>query len=1119
MSSANEHGHAENDANLVDRFYCQSERYASRAAMALNGQEMTYAELNRRSNQIAHLLLQIGVKQGDLVALLVNRDITAYPAILGVLKAGAAYLPIDPAYPEQRIQQVLNHSQPAAVLSQSDFLHRATADIPALSLVALDELKPFQKAKKRSGLVFDNKDISACIPNNPVQRIHGDDLAYVIYTSGSTGTPKGVMVSHRSVVSLITGVTNAFQITPEFRILQNYSLAFDPSVQEIFSALINGATLVPVSDEIRINPPRFLTWLRENRISYWDTVPSLWYRIVDYVDSLSLTEKLPLPDLRVLVLGGEALTSPQVRQWMRCVQLTHHIYNMYGLTETTVTTTYYQITNNETHAIVPIGQPLPNNQAGIFPAKQATGQHHKPCPPGITGEIWVGGTGLAKGYLNAPDLTAAAFVQDPVSGQKLYKTGDLGRLLPDGNIEFLGRADEQVKVRGYRIEPAEIEMTLGKCPGVNDVTIVITADDEANKKILAYYISKTTQPDEVRDYLKVKLPHYMIPHHFVQMGAFPLTANNKVDKRALLKIPVGEQQLTNDHYRPPTTNSEQLLVQIWKDVLNIERISTDDDFFTLGGDSILSIMIRHKCEAQGIHLQTIDLFRYRTISALAQHIDTCGKASPQRHGTALQSMRTRLHRGQRRRLPANILDVLPLFAAQAQILSESTQHQGSYLPQVILHCTGKLDFAAFSQAVNLLVGRHEALRSFFSTDLAPEAAQIVLTEADYAVGYADLTHIKPEPEHNRRLDTHPRHAYQSKKHRIDSDAGQTHYTDNQQSVALQQCNDYILRAADHELSQGFDVTRWPLFRITIYQKPEHQFSIVWTSHHLIMDGWSTTIFYRELMLTYARLATRQFRPLPSRPCSLSQVVRHISNKDVDVAHRFWRSHLAGSETAELPKELCAQQAQKWVPGGLTVTLHAETTQKLRTFARKHAITTNVICLSAYYLLLKEIVQQQNLIVSVVTSGRSDGLAGVEHIIGNLINFIPLHINPAPSSPITDLLQYVQETLFKAIEYDYLPSAQICSEVYGTQHTSHLFDCVFVAENYPAPMESGAISFETFNITDVIATESNSYPLTLVSSETEDKLIFNFEYAAHLFRDETIRTWSHRYIEILTKIPG
>ncbi|GHO64171.1 hypothetical protein KSC_030630 [Ktedonobacter sp. SOSP1-52] len=1053
---------------LASIFYEQAARYGDQIAISFKGEELTYSELNRRSNQVAHLLCQIGIQSGHVVMILMERSIEAYIAILGILKAGAAYLPVDPATPPERVHSILTQSGAQAVLTKSRFLSLIEAQ-GANYRVALDELKPFQKAKRRSGKVFEREDIALCPDVDLPLRNGATDLAYIIYTSGSTGTPKGVMIEQRSVINLVSWAQKTFGLTHRSRVAQNYAIAFDASVQEIFSAWASGATLYPIPEDIQVSPPLFVLWLRQTAISHWDTIPSLWYQIVHFIASQPDEKSISFPQLEVLILGGEVLHADKIHEWSRFVNHAHKIYNVYGPTEATVTTTYYLISPNEERLSVAIGQPVDNVEVYILD------ENLHQCPPNTEGEIWIGGIGLARGYLNAEELTCSSFLSVDLAGkgmQRLYRTGDFGKLLPDGNLEFVGRRDEQVKVRGYRIELAEIEAALRSCSGVEDA-VVLVKDEADSRKIIAYATHKNEgiSANELRDDLKTKIPHYMLPHHFVILTDMPLTTNNKVDKSALLRFANSGNLMQNDMYQEPVTRTEKLLARIWKEVLHLERIGVHDNFFALGGDSILSIRIRNRCELEGIRLKTVDLFHHSTIKTLARYIDDHAHElqlsdvySPSQRTSAIV-----LSPEQQKRLPPDVSAVLPLLSSQYGMLYESAWHtQVISVPQCIYRCEGTIDLYAFERAINVLVQRHEAFRTLFRRDITSQPVQIILSRANYQLPCKDLS----------------AHSWQEQEA-------------------------YITREARTEREQGFDAGQWPLFRFTVYKRSKKQFDILWTAHNVIIDGWSTLLCFKELSHIYSTIVRQKFRPLPQPKRNFTDYIMHFLNKDYKGGKAFWQRYLADTQPIKLPEDLFHEneggQAEE-----INISLDKESSACLAERARQNKATLNMTCLAAYFLLIKKICQQDDLIIGIATSTRSEDVEGGMDVVGNLVNTLPLRVNAHGITTVEEIVALVKKSLLEVQPYEFLGLADIARDI-----KRPFIQALFVCDNNPPLADSGKEeSFHTFTVTAVVRNEHKGFPLTVVCyTNDEECLAFKFAYMADLFRRETIETWARCYLSI------
>ncbi|WP_143760417.1 non-ribosomal peptide synthetase, partial [Paenibacillus sp. FSL R5-0765] len=558
----------------------QAKRVPEATAVVFEGQRLSYAELNERANQLARTLRSVGVLPNQLVGLMVRRSLETVIGILAVLKAGGAYVPIDPEYPEERIRYILENSNAQLLLTQRELLQQVPFEGTVL---ALDDEQAY------SG---DGSNLEAVSGPN--------DLAYVIYTSGTTGKPKGVMLEHRGLVSLKLMFADRLGITEHDRIVQFASLSFDASCWEVFKALYFGAALYIPTAETILDTRLFESYMNEHAITAAILPPT-------YSAHLNPDR---LPNLTKLVTGGSAVSAEFVQQWKAKV----HYFNAYGPTEASIVTTLWDADEQQPERrVIPIGRPLANHQIFILDA------HLQLVPPGVDGELCVAGVGLARGYLNQPELTAEKFVEHPFApGERLYRTGDLARWLPDGNMEYLGRIDHQVKIRGFRIEVGEIEEQLLKIDSVQE-TIVIAREGKSGQELCAYLVASLPLTlGELRSALAQKLPNYMIPAHFVQLPRMPLTPNDKIDRKAL-PAPEGNA-LTGGAYVAPRNEAERTLADVWQAVLNADRVGVTDHFFELGGDSIKSIQVSSRLHQAGYKLEIRDLFKYPTISQLSLHV-------------------------------------------------------------------------------------------------------------------------------------------------------------------------------------------------------------------------------------------------------------------------------------------------------------------------------------------------------------------------------------------------------------------------------------------------------------------------------------------------------------------
>ena len=570
-------------------------------AAVFENQQLTYRQLNSRANQLARYLQQLGAKPEVLVGLCVERSLEAIVGILGIIKAGAAYLPLDPNYPQQRLNFMLEDAGVSILVTQQHLAKNLTA--PECAVVCVDS---------------DREIIARQSPANLTLNIVPENLAYVIYTSGSTGKPKGVLIEHRGLYNLALAQIEAFKLNSNHRVLQFASLSFDASIFEIVMALGSGATLYCARKESLLPGQTLIHFLQDNAITHATFPPSL----------LAVLPSAELRALQTIICAGESCSPDVVKRWASG----RRFFNAYGPTEATVWSSFAEIGDELRDSFAsrqkpPIGRPIANTQLYILD------EHLQPVPVGIPGELYIGGAGLARGYLNLPELTAQRFIPNPFSekaGERIYKTGDLARYLPDGNIEFLGRTDEQVKIRGYRIELGEIEALLMQHPAVKEAVAVAEDDLSGNKRLVAYVVPNPTQalnPLEMRSFLKEKLPNYMIPHAFVAIAFMPLTPNGKIDRLRLRTPENVTSNSTDKSCIAPRTPTESTLAKIWSEILNTEPVGIRDNFFDLGGDSLLTIRLIKEINQQfKRELPLSSLFLNPTIEGLADSLDSGTKS-------------------------------------------------------------------------------------------------------------------------------------------------------------------------------------------------------------------------------------------------------------------------------------------------------------------------------------------------------------------------------------------------------------------------------------------------------------------------------------------------------------
>jgi amino acid adenylation domain-containing protein len=915
---------------LHRRFEAQAARTPERPAVVSAEERLTYADLNGRANRLAHHLRALGIGVETRVAICLERSTAMVVAVLAVLKAGGAYVPLDPAQPAERLAFLLDDCGAAAVLTQERLAGLfPAAGVRVLRLDAAEEVTA----------------IAGRPAANPGGVALPESLAYVIYTSGSTGRPKGVLVEHRSPVNLLAGLEAAVYAhhgEAPLAASLNAPLFFDASMQQLV-LLLAGHTLHVVPEAVRTDGEALLAFLAAGALDAFDCTPTQ-LRLLLAAGLLAAPGRGP----RLFLIAGEAIDEP-MWEALRTATGTA-FYDIYGPTECTVDATAHRIGAEAAGTGPTIGRPLAGYAVHLLDAGLRL------VPAGAPGEICVGGAGLARGYAARPATTAERFVPHPFAarpGERLYRTGDLGRQRPDGSLEFLGRVDHQIKVRGYRIEPGEIEAALAAHPYVREAVVAARQDGPGQTLLAAYVVPTAEAPPglagahgELQRFLLDRLPAYMVPAAFVAIPALPLTASGKVDRRALPAPPAGRPDLSAEPVAPRTPR-EQALAEVWAQVLGVERLGIDDSFFALGGDSIRSLQVQSLARERGLNFSVQELFQHQTVRELAAALPAGGGAAGEQQSAPFSLVAAE----DRARIPAEVEDAYPLGMLQAGMVfhTEMSPESGIYQDIFSFSMRAKLDLPALAAAAARLVARHPVLRTSFDLANYREPLQFVHRSAHIPIELEDVRHL-PVEEQERLIGEY-----------LESDS-----------------------------RRPFDWQRPPLVRIRVHLQSDERFQLTLTEHHAILDGWSVASILTELFNAYSKLATGEEPPLAAPPPNSFREFVALERQALASAEcrGYWLRALGDGVRTPLPR---------W-PGAagdgaplrheiVEILLPAATADRLRELARAASVPLKSVLLAAHLKVLGLLSGATDVVTGLSSDARPEE-SGADQALGIFVSMLP-----------------------------------------------------------------------------------------------------------------------------------
>ncbi|HET7287351.1 MAG TPA: amino acid adenylation domain-containing protein, partial [Pyrinomonadaceae bacterium] len=998
------------DKCIHQLFEAQVQRSPEAIAVVCGDERLSYAELDQRANQLAHYLRSLDVGPETLVAICVERSVEMMVGLLGILKAGAAYVPLDATLPISRLNSMIEDSQARVVITQERLVHILAETTAPVICLDSDWETIAQQSKEK-----------------PIDNIGPENLAYVIYTSGSTGRPKGVQIEHGSLLNLIFWHIRTYDVQPSDRATQVAGLGFDASVWEVWPYLAAGASIYLPDEETRTSTANLKDWLVAQDI----TISFIPTPLVE--DLLSA----PWPEsaaLKFMLTGGDRLGIYPPSS------LSFKLVNHYGPTENTVVATATIVEPTDDAGVMPpIGRGIANTEVYVLD------QNMEPVPVGVAGEVFLGGESLARGYLSAPEQTVERFVPHPYSqapGKRLYRTGDLGRYLADGQLEYLGRRDHQVKLRGFRIELGEIEAALSGHETVAEAVVLVTGEQLVGcvRGVSGGEVSTT----ELRRHLKQKLPEYMVPSLYVVVKELPLTANGKVDRRVLAELAAqAESAVNRGGYIAARNLTEEVVVEIWQQVLKVERVGVEDNFFELGGHSLLATRVMARVQASfQIDLPLRILFEEPTVAGLAANIEHARRAESGLQIAPIQ------HVSRDEELPLSFAQQRMWFLDQL----ESVTH--AYNIAVAIHMNGPLDAPSLEQSLSEVVRRHEILRTVF-TRVGAEPVQVINDAQPLALPVIDL----------------------------------------QQHLAESERTAEVARLSSVEAQHRFDLAHGPLFRATLLKLNDNEHVLLVTVAHIVCDGWSMEVLVRELATHYDAFVKNEpvtLRELPIQYADFAQWQRQwLQGEFLEAQLAYWRERLAGAPPAlALPTDRPRPAVQSFNGATQSLILPEALTDAIRSLGRSEDATLFMTLFAAFNVLLYRYTEQKDLVVGVPVSNRN--WMDLDKLIGFFVNTLVLRTDLSGAPSFRELLRRVREVALSAYTHQDLPFERLVEELQPERDLSRtpLFQVMFALQN--APLESLDLADVSLNIFRV-ETGTAKFDLMLTVQEQAHELLCFVEY--------------------------
>lgn len=1021
------------DQNIISLFEQTVSAHPNAPALECEGMVLTYTQLNEQANQLAHYLRSKGITSNSLVPLLVESGLHMIVSILGILKAGGGYVPIDVNLPAERIQFIIEDAKAVVAIVGSKFSHL---------LASINE--------EQVHIIDPEEEIFSLKPKHNPPFIEGiEHIAYIIYTSGSTGTPKGVMITHANIVDYYFGLADKLPLSDckSFALLSSTSTDLGNTV--LFGSLLSGGVLHVFKKEMLSNAHALQTYFQELSIDCIKIVPSHW-------KALQMDDQMLLPN-KLLIFGGEVLYA-DIAQAILAANHNCVVVNHYGPTETTIGKLLHVVNGSSTYQkTIPIGKPFGNTVVYILDAGL------QPAPIGVPGRLFIGGKGLAKGYLNNVELTQKKFIRNPFANPKapvLYDTGDLVKYGADGNITFINRADDQIKIRGYRVELGEIETALQGIAEVEQAVVLYNRDKNANGKLVAYVVAgETFDKNEVLDQLRKKLPEYMIPSQVILMEEFPLMVNGKVDRRRLKELDTSGASV--EKHINPKNDIEERLAKIWMDVLELENISMQDDFFEQGGHSLLAIRLVSAIRKEfNVEVPIGHIFDYPTIALLAEQIHANHNTKPAVIISPAIPM------------PANI----PMSFSQERLwLIDQLSGSSHYHIPAILNLKGDVNIFALKYAFKELINRHEALRTVFRESNG-STCQVI------------------QPNNN-----------------WDIEIVTTEIGEGQMGRVIQSL-----------LDKPFDLSKDYMLRASLLNPADDEYLLIITLHHIASDAWSTPIMVRELEELYnSKVENRKasLEPLPIQYADYAIWQRKLAATDEwNTKVEYWKQKLSGVTKLNLPLDFVRPVMQSTNGAMVSRRLSDSNTKSLHKLSKEHGTTMYVTLLSAFKVLIQKYTGQNDICVGTPVAERQ--YEEIQNLIGFFVNTLAIRSEVETQKSFTYFLSQVKTTINEAIQNQDIPFEKVVESLVQGRDISRspLVQVVFTYQNVsnPKPVSLKNITVAQ-NANSYSSHHTSKFDITFNITETTDAIFLGVEYCTDLFKEDSVKRMMSHFDELLASI--